>query len=218
MALKQGDALLGGLFLELAGNSFTLAVIAAALTVALAVVVAYGAAAAADPGDGASARIAGLGYAIPGAVIAVGVLIPFARVDNALDAWMRATFGISTGLVAHRHDRGAGVRLPGSLPRPGAEHGRGGSRQDQPQSGRRGAHLSAAARAERCPRASAVDLGQRADRGHPGLRRRAEGAAGDPDPAGPSTSTPWRCGPTASPQTSVLPRPRPRRSPSLLSA
>ena len=32
-------------------------------------------------------------------MIAVGVLIPFARFDNALDAWMRARFGISTGLL-----------------------------------------------------------------------------------------------------------------------
>jgi iron(III) transport system permease protein len=32
-------------------------------------------------------------------VIAVGVLLPFARLDNALDAWMRASFGISTGLL-----------------------------------------------------------------------------------------------------------------------
>ena len=45
------------------------------------------------------ARVAGLGYAIPGAVIAVGVLIPFARLDNAIDAWLQATFGISTGLL-----------------------------------------------------------------------------------------------------------------------
>jgi iron(III) transport system permease protein len=46
-----------------------------------------------------AARIAGLGYAIPGAVIAVGVLIPFARLDNWVDAWMRESFGISTGLL-----------------------------------------------------------------------------------------------------------------------
>ena len=37
----------------------------------------------------ASARVASLGYAIPGAVIAIGVLLPFAHVDNAVDAWMR---------------------------------------------------------------------------------------------------------------------------------
>ncbi len=44
-------------------------------------------------------RILGLGYAVPGTVIAVGVLIPFAWFDNSLDAWMRAQFGISTGLL-----------------------------------------------------------------------------------------------------------------------
>lgn len=46
-----------------------------------------------------SARIASLGYAIPGAVIAVGVMLPFAWFDNQLDAVMRVYFGISTGLL-----------------------------------------------------------------------------------------------------------------------
>jgi iron(III) transport system permease protein len=44
-------------------------------------------------------RVAGLGYAVPGSVIAVGTLIPFAMFDNTVDAWMRSTFGISTGLL-----------------------------------------------------------------------------------------------------------------------
>ena len=44
-------------------------------------------------------RLSGLGYAIPGAVIAIGVLIPFAAFDNALDALLRETVGISTGLL-----------------------------------------------------------------------------------------------------------------------
>ncbi len=44
-------------------------------------------------------RVMGLGYAIPGTVIAVGVLIPFAWFDNTLDAWMREHFDISTGLL-----------------------------------------------------------------------------------------------------------------------
>jgi iron(III) transport system permease protein len=51
-----------------------------------------------SPAARASA-IAGLGYAAPGAVIAVGVLIPFAAFDNWFDAQMRAAFGISTGLL-----------------------------------------------------------------------------------------------------------------------
>ena len=32
-------------------------------------------------------------------MIAVGVLLPFGALDNGVDAWMRATFGISTGLL-----------------------------------------------------------------------------------------------------------------------
>ena len=40
-----------------------------------------------------------MGYAVPGTVIAVGVMLPFAWTDNAIDAWMRETFGISTGLI-----------------------------------------------------------------------------------------------------------------------
>jgi iron(III) transport system permease protein len=40
-----------------------------------------------------------LGYAVPGGVIAVGLLVPFAVFDNSLDAWMRANMGISTGLL-----------------------------------------------------------------------------------------------------------------------
>jgi iron(III) transport system permease protein len=43
--------------------------------------------------------LATLGYAVPGAVIAVGVLVPLGQFDNALDAWSRSTFGVSTGLL-----------------------------------------------------------------------------------------------------------------------
>jgi iron(III) transport system permease protein len=99
MTLAQGDARLGGMFLELASNSFYLAAVAALVTAAVALVVGYGLRLRPTPAMRVSARIAGLGYAIPGAVIAVGVLLPFARFDNALDAWMRATFGIATGLM-----------------------------------------------------------------------------------------------------------------------
>ena len=42
---------------------------------------------------------AGLGYAVPGGVIAVGLLVPFAGLDNLIDAWARAQLGVSTGLV-----------------------------------------------------------------------------------------------------------------------
>ncbi|MCK7544647.1 iron ABC transporter permease [Marinobacter bryozoorum] len=44
-------------------------------------------------------RLSSLGYAMPGAVLAVGVIVPMAAFDNQLDAWMRDWFGISTGLL-----------------------------------------------------------------------------------------------------------------------
>jgi len=46
-----------------------------------------------------AARLMNLGYAVPGIVIAVGILLPLAAFDNALDAWMKAHFGIGTGLL-----------------------------------------------------------------------------------------------------------------------
>jgi iron(III) transport system permease protein len=44
-------------------------------------------------------RIAGIGYAVPGGVIAVGLLVPFAASTTPLDAFMEANFGIDTGLL-----------------------------------------------------------------------------------------------------------------------
>jgi iron(III) transport system permease protein len=46
-----------------------------------------------------ASTIAGLGYAAPGAVIAIGVLIPFGLFDNWIDAHARAAFGLGTGLI-----------------------------------------------------------------------------------------------------------------------
>ena len=44
-------------------------------------------------------RLAGLGYALPGTVIAVGVLIPVSRFDNMLTNWLSQNFGWDSGLV-----------------------------------------------------------------------------------------------------------------------
>lgn len=44
-------------------------------------------------------RLSAMGYAIPGSVIAVGVLVSMGAFDNSLDLWMRQNFNISTGLL-----------------------------------------------------------------------------------------------------------------------
>jgi iron(III) transport system permease protein len=99
MTVRSGDAGLGERFIDLAASSFALAALAAALTVTLALVIGYGLRLQPTPPMRLAARIAGLGYAIPGAVIAIGVLLPFTSFDNAVDGWMRAAFGVSTGLL-----------------------------------------------------------------------------------------------------------------------
>jgi iron(III) transport system permease protein len=99
MSLEAGDVQFGARFFQLALNSFTLASISAMLAVVLAVVMAYGQRLNPNRWGALANRMASMGYAVPGTVIAVGVLIPFARLDNALDAWLRASFGISSGLI-----------------------------------------------------------------------------------------------------------------------
>ncbi len=44
-------------------------------------------------------RLSSLGYAMPGAVLAVGVIVPLAAFDNQVDSVMRDTFGVSSGLL-----------------------------------------------------------------------------------------------------------------------
>jgi iron(III) transport system permease protein len=86
-------------FLEHAWNSLMLAGLAAITAVVIATLLAYAARHEKSAVLFGMVRLAGVGYAIPGAVLAIGVLIPFAAFDNALDALLRETVGISTGLL-----------------------------------------------------------------------------------------------------------------------
>mgnify|MGYP000983910144 CR=1 FL=1 len=80
-------------------NSFWLAAVAAVLTVALAVVLAYAARVLRSRIVTLGNLTVRVGYAMPGTVLALGLLIPLAGIDNAVDGFMRKTFGISTGLL-----------------------------------------------------------------------------------------------------------------------
>ncbi|MCP3689022.1 MAG: iron ABC transporter permease [Gammaproteobacteria bacterium] len=86
-------------FIELVVNTVSLALAASVIAVILALFLAYGKRIIASDVVNASVRIVASGYAIPGTVIAVGVIIPFAWLDNAVDGFMREQFDISTGLV-----------------------------------------------------------------------------------------------------------------------
>jgi iron(III) transport system permease protein len=86
-------------FWEFATNSFTLAALTAAIAVVLAVILAYGLRLFPKVVMRLAVQVSAMGYAVPGSVIAVGILLPIGTLDNAIDAWMRSTFGISTGLL-----------------------------------------------------------------------------------------------------------------------
>jgi iron(III) transport system permease protein len=99
MALTEGDAQFGARFLRLARNSFTLAIVTALLAVVLAVLLAYAARTSRSAWPASLNRLVGLGYAAPGSVIAVGVLIPVTRLDNWLAAAIQSSFGVRPGLL-----------------------------------------------------------------------------------------------------------------------
>ncbi|MEA3153293.1 MAG: iron(III) transport system permease protein [Betaproteobacteria bacterium] len=99
LAWVSGDAQFGSRYVELTRNTVSLAVLTAMLAVGLALLVAYAVRSGRSAIVTVSARIAGMGYAVPGAVIAVGVLIPVTRLDHALAAGVRALTGTSPGLL-----------------------------------------------------------------------------------------------------------------------
>ncbi|MFD2367702.1 ABC transporter permease [Pseudoduganella sp. GCM10020061] len=99
MALTEGDAQFGERFFQLAHNSFTLAAVTALIAVAIAVLLAYAARMSRHPATGFVNRIVGLGYALPGSVIAVGVLIPVTRIDTWLAGSLQSLTGHNPGLL-----------------------------------------------------------------------------------------------------------------------
>jgi len=99
LAIEGGDPQFGRHFVTLARNSFVLAGTTALTAVVLAVLLAYGARLAKGGIPGALNRLVGLGYAVPGSVIAVGVLIPVTRLDNWLIAEWQQWFGSNPGLL-----------------------------------------------------------------------------------------------------------------------
>ncbi|VEP18414.1 ABC-type Fe3+ transport system, permease component [Hyella patelloides LEGE 07179] len=86
-------------FWSLTSHSFILAIATAIIAMIISLVMAYGQRLQPNWAMRSSVRIAAMGYAIPGSVIAVGILIPLGSFDNSLDSFMRANFGISTGLL-----------------------------------------------------------------------------------------------------------------------
>jgi iron(III) transport system permease protein len=86
-------------FRTYATHSVLLSAAAGLTTIVLASVLAYGQRIRGHAVVKVAHRMASIGYAVPGAVLAIGIMIPLAKVDNTIDALMRQYAGISTGLI-----------------------------------------------------------------------------------------------------------------------
>jgi iron(III) transport system permease protein len=98
-ALRRFSTTFSAAYFEAAWHSMILAVIASLIVVCLGLVLAYEKRIRQGKALRALIRLAGIGYAVPGTVLGIGVLIPLAAFDNRLDVFMRGNFGISTGLI-----------------------------------------------------------------------------------------------------------------------
>ena len=92
------DALAAG-FWRATLNSVGVAAVAAVSTVLIGLALAYARRLVPNVFVRSVVRAAGLGYAMPGTVLALGLLIPLAALDNSVDAALRAYVGISSGLL-----------------------------------------------------------------------------------------------------------------------
>ena len=86
-------------FLRASVNSLVLASLAGVTCVGVALILAHADRVTRHPLMSLAVRFTGLGYALPGTVLAIGLMTPLAVFDNRLDALMRSVFGISTGLL-----------------------------------------------------------------------------------------------------------------------
>lgn len=88
-------------------NTVLVAAIATAVAVVLGLCVAYSARLLRGPAGAALIRTASLGYALPGTVLAIGLLAPLAGIDNLLSDVSEKFFGVATGLLLS----GSGIAL-----------------------------------------------------------------------------------------------------------
>lgn len=98
-AVKRLDTLLTARVAEALGNTVMVGVVTAAITVTLAFIIAYSARIGRSRVTSFAARSAVLGYAVPGTVLAIGVLIPLATLDNSLTSLLKSWFAWNPGLI-----------------------------------------------------------------------------------------------------------------------
>ncbi len=82
-----------------AGNTLGLALISSAVVIAAGLLVGFAARLRPGPVTAGAARLSTIGYALPGTVLAIGLLPPVLAVDHLLDNAALALFGSGVGLV-----------------------------------------------------------------------------------------------------------------------
>jgi iron(III) transport system permease protein len=97
-AAHVSDALAIG-FWRAVRNSVGISLVAAVVTVLVGLLLAYARRLVPGAFVRTAVRAASLGYALPGTVLAIGLLIPLAAFDNRVDVLARSLLGVSTGLL-----------------------------------------------------------------------------------------------------------------------
>ncbi|HHS81940.1 MAG TPA: iron ABC transporter permease [Devosia sp.] len=97
--IRAGEFGISGALLNALATSFSLSALAALIAVLLALLLRFTLRTHPIRILAVLARIAASGYAMPGTLIGLGILVPLAMLDNFIDSQMRALFSVSTGLL-----------------------------------------------------------------------------------------------------------------------
>ncbi|MDD7912121.1 iron ABC transporter permease [Pseudovibrio exalbescens] len=98
-ALRRREEFFNPDLWQAANNTLWLSAIAAVVSIAVSLALAYTRRLNPSPLTTNMGRLASIGYAVPGTILAVGILFPVAALDNAVANSLRDLFGISTGLI-----------------------------------------------------------------------------------------------------------------------
>lgn len=94
-----GDQLFGRGFFDYLANSVSVSLTAAVIATLLALLLGYTQRLRQDTASGVLIRVATLGYALPGMLLAIGLLGPLGFLDRSLTEWLRETTAYGGGLL-----------------------------------------------------------------------------------------------------------------------
>lgn len=99
LTMTTGDPLLGRSFLSFVSNSLVVASLAAGLACFVAIILAYAARLHPTKFNQTLIRLATLGYALPGAMLAIGILSLSTWLDSVFADTLKSLFGVTPGLI-----------------------------------------------------------------------------------------------------------------------